>query len=160
MCSINIRSKHQAGFAYLAILFTVAIMGAGLALAGTVWHTVQQREKEADLLFIGDALRRAIASYYNQSPGNKRFPVQLADLVKDPRFPGIKRHLRRLYADPITGKPEWAVLRGVDGGIIGVRSLSEEAPLRRYFPSGPNKNFSGKARYADWTFVYLPGTPL
>jgi type II secretory pathway pseudopilin PulG len=154
------RPAVQTGLTYLGILFTIAIMGAGLALAGTVWHTALQREKETDLLYIGDSFRRAIASYYIQSPGAKRFPTQLADLVKDQRFPGIKRHLRRLYTDPITGKAEWGTVRGADGGIIGVRSLSEQTPWRRHFPDGPNKGFSGKTRYSEWVFVYLPGMPL
>lgn len=150
----------QSGLTYFGILFAIAIMGTGLALAGVVWHTAQQREKESELLYIGDSFRRAIASYYHQSPGQKRFPPQLVDLVKDPRFPGIKRHLRRLYVDPISGKAEWGTLRGTDGGIIGVRSLSEQTPLRQHFSGDPSKNFSGKTRYSDWVFVYLPGMPL
>lgn len=164
MLRIDLNSKcrrlTQTGLTYLAILFTIAIMGAGLALTGIVWHSAQQREKETELLFVGEAFRHAIASYYLQSPGAKRFPAQIDDLVKDPRFPGVKRHIRRIYNDPISAKPEWALVRGSDGGIIGIRSLSEQAPIRRYFPDDPYKSFSAKNRYADWVFIYLPGMPL
>jgi type II secretory pathway pseudopilin PulG len=144
------------GFTYLALLFVVALMGVSLAAGGVVWHVAQQREKESELLFIGTQFRQAISSYYEGSPGPKRYPTQLADLVRDPRFPGVRRHLRRVYLDPITGKAEWGVARNFEGGIIGVYSLSEQTPIRRHFRDGPYKDFTGKVRYADWKFVYLP----
>jgi len=150
----------QRGFTYLALLFVVAILGVGLAATGVVWHTAAQREKEIELLFVGAQFRRALASYYLFSPGAKRFPVELADLVKDPRLPGIKRHLRRLYPDPMTGKAEWGIVRNAEGGIIAVHSLSEQGPIRTYFPDDLHKSFNGKKRYADWVFAYLPGMRL
>jgi len=156
----NLNIVHESGFTYLAILFTVALLGSGLALAGTVWHTAVQREKETELLYIGDQFRRALASYYNKSPGARRFPMQLQDLVKDPRFPNIRRHLRKVYVDPMTGKAEWVLVRGNDGGIIGIRSQSEAGPIKRHFDDGPYQGFNGKTRYSDWLFIYLPGMPL
>lgn len=151
------RCGPQGGLTYLALLFVIAIMGATLALGGVVWSTAQQREKERELLFVGAQFRQAIASYYHAAPGGvKRYPMEFTDLVKDPRFPGVRRHLRRVYADPMIGKAEWGVVRSFDGGIIGVHSLSEEAPIRTHFPADPYRDFSGKARYADWKFVYLP----
>jgi type II secretory pathway pseudopilin PulG len=160
LCIDSVARRRQAGLTYLGILFAIAILGTGLALTGTVWHTVQQRDKEAELLFIGAQFRRALASYYHQSPGVKRFPGQLTDLIKDPRFPNTKRHLRQLYVDPMTGRPVWAVVRNAEGGIIGVRSLSELAPIKQHFADGPDKQFTGKTRYTDWAFVYLPGMVL
>jgi type II secretory pathway pseudopilin PulG len=151
------KGAKQGGLTYLALLFVVAVMGATLALGGVVWQTAQQREKELELLFVGHQFRQAIASYYHASPGGvQRYPLELADLMKDPRFPGVRRHLRRVYADPMTGKTDWGVLRSFDGGIIGVHSLSEQAPIRAHFPVGPDREFTGKTRYADWKFVYLP----
>jgi len=32
-------------------------MGVALAALGTMWHTASQREKERDLLFVGDQYR-------------------------------------------------------------------------------------------------------
>jgi type II secretory pathway pseudopilin PulG len=149
-------SAVQRGFTYLALLFIVATLGVTLALGGVVWHTAQQREKERELLFVGAQFRQAIASYHAAMPGASQYPTQLADLVKDPRFPNVRRHLRRVYTDPITGKAEWGVTRNLVGGIIGVHSLSEQPPIRRHFPDGPYRDFSGKSRYADWKFIYLP----
>ena len=142
----------QKGFTYLTVLFVVAMMAGGLALAGEVWHTSAMREKEADLLHIGNEYRKAIERYYVSGP--KQYPKSLADLVKDPRQPGTVRHLRRLYPDPITGKDEWGLVKSNDGGIAGVYSTSEAAPLKTGGFAVRDASFEGKTKYADWQFVY------
>ena len=98
-------------------------MGVTLALTGVTWQTVVQREKETDLLFVGGEFRRAIQKYYAD---HGLYPRQLADLLKDPSFPGTRRYLRKIYFDPITGKKEWGVLRTPDGSIMGIFSTSDE----------------------------------
>jgi type II secretory pathway pseudopilin PulG len=148
--------RRARGFTYLAALLAVAILGVGLALAGEVWHTARLREKEAELLFVGNQYRKAIERYYLAGP--RQYPRSLEDLLKDPRKPGTERHLRRLYPDPIRGASEWGVVRAPDGGIMGVHSLSEEAPLKRANFRVRDAAFEGARRYADWSFVYLaPG---
>lgn len=142
------------GFTYLAVLFMVAIMSGGLALIGEVWHTSAAREKEAELLHIGNEYRKAIERYYRS--GANQYPKSLADLVKDPRQPGTVRHLRRLYPDPITGKGEWGLVKSADGGIAGVHSLSEGAPLKVAGFAVRDASFEGKTKYADWQFVFAP----
>jgi len=158
----QVRIIPQQGFTYLALLFLITILAIGLAASGVVWQTAVQREKEQELLFIGDQFRKAIASYYNAmpAPSLRRYPVAVADLIKDPRFPNTRRHLRRVYVDPMTGKAEWGLVRSADGGILGVHSLSDQQPIRISFPSGINKDFAGKKRYLDWKFVWLPAAPL
>ena len=145
---------QQRGFTYLTVLFVVAMMAGGLALAGEVWHTSAMREKEADLLHIGNEYRKAIERYYVSGP--KQYPKSLADLVKDPRQPGTVRHLRRLYPDPITGKDEWGLVKSNDGGIAGVYSTSEAAPLKTGGFAVRDASFEGKTKYADWQFVFAP----
>ena len=144
----------QKGFTYLTVLFVVAMMAGGLALAGEVWHTSAMREKEADLLHVGNEYRKAIERYYVSGP--KQYPKSLADLVKDPRQPGTVRHLRRLYPDPITGKDEWGLVKSNDGGIAGVYSTSEAAPLKTGGFAVRDASFEGKTKYSDWQFVYAP----
>lgn len=144
--------SRQRGFTYLTVLFLVAMMAGGLALAGEVWHTSAMREKEADLLHIGNEYRKAIERYYLS--GTRQYPKNLADLVKDPRQPGTVRHLRRLYPDPITGKDEWGLVKADDGGIAGVYSTSEAAPLKTGGFALRDASFEGKTKYADWQFVY------
>ena len=143
-----------AGFTYMTVLFVIAILSTGLALIGEVWHTSALREKEAQLLQAGDEYRKAIERYYLS--GTRQYPKNLADLVKDPRQPGTVRHLRRLYPDPITGKEEWGLVKSPDGGFAGVYSLSEDAPLKTAGFAVRDASFEGKAKYADWQFVYAP----
>lgn len=146
--------RRERGFTYVTVLFLVAMMAGGLALAGEVWHTSAMREKEADLLHIGNEYRKAIERYYVSGP--KQYPKSLADLVKDPRQPGTVRHLRRLYRDPITSKDEWGLVKSNDGGIAGVYSTSEAAPLKTGGFAVRDASFEGKTKYADWQFVYAP----
>jgi type II secretory pathway pseudopilin PulG len=146
------------------LLFAVAIAAAGLAGTGIVWHTALQREKEAELLFIGNQIRNAIASYYLR--GARVYPASLEDLLKDPRFPGTVRHLRKLYRDPITNTTDWGLIAAPGGGIMGVYSKSEAAPLKRAEFDAPNRGLEDRAKqlgdklaYKDWQFVYV-GAPI
>lgn len=147
----------QRGFTYLTLLFMVAILAGGAALAGEVWETSAKREKEAELLHVGNEYRKAIERYYLSGP--RQYPKNLEDLVKDPRQPGTVRHLRRLYPDPITGKSEWGVVKSADGGVAGVYSLSEAAPLKSAGFAVRDAAFEGKTKYSEWQFVFAPTAP-
>jgi type II secretory pathway pseudopilin PulG len=141
------------GAVLVGILVLLGVLGFGMAATSTVWQTVAVREKEAELLFVGDQFRRAIESY-REGPfgGVPQLPKSLEELLLDPRFPGIRRHLRKLYRDPITGQTEWGLIRDVDGGILGVYSLSEAQPMKTAgFPT-PYQSFTGAERYQDWQF--------
>ena len=148
---------RQRGFTYLTALFVVAILSTGLALIGEVWHTSRVREKEAELLFVGNEYRKAIARYYLSGP-QRQYPRNLSDLVKDPRQPGTVRHLRRLYADPISGSNEWGLVKAPDGGIAGVHSLSDESPLKVAGFRVRDAAFEAKGKYSDWQFTFAPAT--
>jgi type II secretory pathway pseudopilin PulG len=145
----------QRGFTYISVLFLVAMMSGGLALIGEVWHTSNLREKEAELLHIGNEFRNAIARYYLSGP-QRQYPRNLSDLIKDPRQPGTVRYLRRIYPDPITGKEEWGLVKSADGGFAGVYSLSEESPLKTGGFALRDAAFEGKAKYSDWHFTFAP----
>ncbi|MEO8627437.1 MAG: type II secretion system protein [Betaproteobacteria bacterium] len=149
--------RASAGFTYLALLFLIVIMGTALVAIAQVWHTQVQRDKEEQLLFVGDQFRQAIASYYERAPGGVRmFPKTLQDLLQDPRFPNVQRHLRRIYLDPMTGKNEWAFVRGPDGGILGIHSISGEEPIKVAGFKGTYVSFAEATTYKDWIFSYLP----
>lgn len=121
----------QRGFTYVALMVFLAIVALGSAMTLEVQSTVGQRDAEKELLAIGGEFNQAFASYYRQTPGGaRRFPDRLEDLVEDPRFPGVKRHLRRLYADPLTGRKAWGPIPAPGGGIMGVFSLAEGTPMR------------------------------
>lgn len=145
------------GFTYLAVLFAVAMMGVALAATGVMWSTTQRREKEQELLFVGNEYRRAIANYYQRTPGTvKRFPQEFNDLLKDNRHLSILRHLRRPYNDPMTNQPEWGIVRAPDGGIMGVYSLAADVPLKQSGFSLRDSMFDKADSYAKWRFVYAP----
>jgi type II secretory pathway pseudopilin PulG len=144
---------EQAGFTYLALLFAIAFLGVGLALAAVVASIEAQREREAELLFAGAEFKRAFESY---SRANAKlpdpYPQELEALLKDPNHPGTRRHLRRIHVDPMTGSKEWGLVRTPSGGIMGVYSLSQRKPLQQVnFPYG--LVLAAAERYSDWRFV-------
>jgi type II secretory pathway pseudopilin PulG len=147
---------RQAGFTYLTVMFIVAILLGGLAIVGETWETSARREREAELLFIGNQYRRAIGLYYLATPGViKAYPRQIEDLLKDPRQPGTMRHLRKLFPDPMTGKP-FVVIKGADGGVQGVASASDVAPLKVAGFRVRDAIFEGAQKYSEWKFIHTP----
>jgi type II secretory pathway pseudopilin PulG len=149
--------RRSAGFTYLTALFMVAILAGGLALVGEMWHTSARREKEAELLFIGNEYRNALGRYYLSGP-QRQYPRSLEELLKDPRRPGAERYLRKLYPDPMTGK-EWALVKAPDGGIWGVYSLSDAAPLKSAGFKLRDAGFERAQKYSDWRFVHTVAAP-
>lgn len=147
------------GFTYIWMLFAVALLGILLAAAGQVWRTEALREKEKELLFVGEQFRQAIGSYYENSPGvPRRYPESLEKLLADDRFPLVKRHLRKMYPDPMTGSAEWGLVRQPGVGITGVYSLSTRQPIKRANFAEQHISFAGATSYKDWKFVYFPGS--
>jgi type II secretory pathway pseudopilin PulG len=153
--------KRQGGYTYIGLLIFIALMGTTLAAAGVVWHTQTQREREVELMFAGGQFAAAITQFYERTPAGQRprFPARLEELLEDRRWPTTTRQLRRVYLDPMTGKPEWGIVRAPDGGILGVYSLSREVPIRRAGFGTPYEDFASAASYQDWRFVYVaPGS--
>lgn len=146
-------TAREGGFTFIGLMFAVAIMGIALAGVGVLWQMEGRREKEKELLFIGEQYRKAISSYHEKSPGGaKLFPEKLEDLLQDNRFPRPIRHLRRLYADPMTADGKWELIRQ-EGRIIGVASFSRQVPIKiAGFPK-EFEDFESAASYADWRFI-------
>jgi len=145
------------GFTFVGTLLLIAALGAGMAAYSELASHAAQREKEQELLFVGNQFREAIRTYYERAPGGaKRYPQKLEDLLEDKRFPMPQRHLRRIYIDPATGVAEWGLVAGPGGGIMGVHSLSEAAPIKSGNFAPRDAAFDGARRYADWQFVYAP----
>mgnify|MGYP003593405242 CR=1 FL=1 len=146
-------SWSLAGFSYLGLLILLMIVGALSAATLSAGQAMQRRFIEEELLFIGNEFQGALQSYANATPpGAHPYPAQLADLLKDPRFPFTRRHLRKPYIDPMTGSGEWGIVEAPGGGILGIHSRSEEAPLKI---SGFPTNLSlpeGARRYSAWVF--------
>ena len=145
--------RKEKGFTLVGALILAALMGLSVVAYGELASHAAQREKEVELLFRGNAYRQAIAGYYKKE---QRYPKALAELVEDKRYPTPARHLRKLYPDPITGQTEWGTMEAPGGGIMGVYSKSEAAPIKSGGFSLANKSFAEVKRYMDWQFFYQP----
>ena len=147
--------KHsQDGSVFMGMLVTVAVVAVMLMETGTLWSSVLQRERELVLLARGNEIRRAIGLYY--AAGNT-FPKSLEDLVLDRRQPTIKRYLRRVYDDPLTGTADWGVVPGPGETIMGVFSNASGTPFKQSNFAVINQSFTGQGSYQGWVFLYGPG---
>jgi type II secretory pathway pseudopilin PulG len=150
--------KGQTGFSYLWMLLLVTLMGIALTISAELLATSARRDREATLLATGRQFQTAIERYYESAVpgGRKEYPNSLEDLLQDPRFPGIKRHLRKIPLDPITGKHEWGFTR-LAGRIVAVHSLSEMLPVKQAGFDLDIAHFANAKKYNDWAFAYPPG---
>jgi len=152
------------GFTYVGLLIAIMFFGLGSVGVARVLASSERGEKERELLFIGQQFSEAIGAYYASGPGARRYPDRLEDLLADPRLPTLKRHLRRIYDDPVTGKAEWGLVMAPEGGIMGVHSLSRREPMKRAHFDLPNQSLNEVVKitegrrytYRDWQFVYRP----
>jgi type II secretory pathway pseudopilin PulG len=148
---------RQSGFTFIGVLIASAVIGVGLAGLGQVWSVQAQRERERELLFVGDQYRTAILSYSASTPAGKpRYPRDLDELLDDKRHPVMRRHLRQLYPDPLTGKVDWETVRSPEGGIVAVHSRHPGSPMKvGNFPRQFSA-FETAATYRDWVFGTAP----
>ncbi|WP_211462928.1 type II secretion system protein [Collimonas silvisoli] len=150
--------RRVRGVVLLALLLTLALMAVALMGAVEVWSVERQRETEAELLYVGDQYRLAIQHYYYAAPGaGKMLPASIDDLLADQRFPTPVRHLRRAYADPVTGEA-FELLRNGEQ-ISGVVSSSTKPTIKRSGFSRADSAFEGFETYNQWRFLFSPPVP-
>lgn len=151
----------QAGYSYIALLFIIAVMGSVLAGVGISWSKMAQREKEVELLFVGNQFRNAIGLYYNDlTSGIQTYPRRLEDLLLDPRQPAKRRYLREIYLDPMTGNNKWGLVKSPEGFVMGVYSMSAATPIKKRNFKLIDATFENQSKYSDWKFAYKPvGVP-
>ncbi|MGJ9420315.1 type II secretion system protein [Massilia sp. CMS3.1] len=147
--------RRQAGFTYIGLIVFVTIIGLVGAATLKVGALLQRAEAENELLAIGAEFSAALASYAQATPaGQPQQPTSLEALLRDPRFPTPRRHLRRIFVDPITGRAEWGLVRATEGGpIIGVHSLSQFQPLKIANFDARFVNFDRKRHLSEWRFT-------
>jgi type II secretory pathway pseudopilin PulG len=146
----------QSGAVLMGLMVLLALVGVAMGQAAESLSTTQRRERESQLLWVGQQYKAALESYYLATPGPaKHLPVKLEELVRDSRFPQPVRHLRRLYADPFQPAQPWGLVRR-GNQIVGVYSTAEGEPLRRRSLGVGLEALDNAALYADWRFVFLP----
>lgn len=146
---------RQQGFTYLSLVILLAIIGLVGAAALKVEALLARAAAEEELLETGAAFSAALDSYAAATPqGKPTQPPTLQDLLKDTRFPTIRRHLRKVFIDPISGKAEWGITYiGDKTGIVGIYSLSQAQPLKLANFDERFQNFENKQHYAEWKFT-------
>ena len=118
--------KGSGGFIMVALLVSMAVTAVWMTALLPSWKQQVRRQQEAELTFRGEAISNAIFRYW-QKNGNT-FPPSLDVLV-------AQKFLRKKYKDPITGKDFLPLMGGAGtgrGGIVGVRSTSNEQSIRIY----------------------------
>ena len=137
--------KGQSGFIMAMLLALITIMGILLMKGIPAISTEVQREQEAELIFRGESIAKAIRTFAAKSG---RYPMRLAELeTVKPRI------IRRIYKDPMTESGEWDLLYAVQPGvsgdtrslpIVGVKSKSQKDSFKTY---------NNKTIYSDWAFT-------
>lgn len=137
------------------MVFFVAMLGLVGAATLKVDTLLRRAAAEQDLLEIGAEFSEALRSYAAATPrGYPTAPPTLQDLLKDPRFPGTRRHLRKIFVDPVTGKDEWGIVyQGDKVGVLAVYSLSQAQPLKVANFDARFLNFENKEHLSEWKFT-------
>jgi type II secretory pathway pseudopilin PulG len=127
------------------LMIFIAIMGVMLMKAMPYAIADVKRDQEAELIFRGEAIAKAIRLYQLRTGG---YPLSLDQLAQiRPRI------IRRIYKDPMTKDGEWRKIYAVQPGasgdatglpIIGVASQSEGDSYKIY---------KGRTQYNDWIFA-------
>ena len=158
------------------VLIGVTLMGIGISAAVTLWSQVVQRDREAELLFRGEAVVRALERFQQDRPGT--LPETLDELVEG-------KYLRRAWLDPMTGRgfrilraeeataPATSVLAGARPRPTNPAGEEERGPAESEPQAEPEgaaeatagitgvvstsdllsfRTYEGARRYSDWRF--------
>ena len=155
--SNRVRRSRQVGFSYIGTLILISILAITVSAQLVLGAAQHRRWVDEELLYRGSLYREALQGYYLATPpGQPRYPNALEDLLRDPRYPGVKRYLRQLYADPAAPDTPWELIVAPEGGILGVRSSSKAKPIKRANFPEIYQSFENKDAYHDWAFLFLP----
>lgn len=144
----------ERGFTLMALLALMAVISLGLAVAGPRWADQSRRARERELLRIGVLYAHALSEYRESSPGSlKTYPKSLDELVLDRRFVDVRRHLRRLYSDPLDPTKSWGVVRDIDGYIVGVYSQNSDEPVAGGAQTLGGIELPSAKHYYEWKFA-------
>jgi type II secretory pathway pseudopilin PulG len=150
-------SAPARGFTYVWMLALLALLGIALSVVGPLWSDAVRREREQDLLRVGQLYAQALRIYQAAGPGSVQpYPETLEALLEDRRHLGTYRYLRKLYPDPIDPTRPWGLVRDSSNGIRGVYSTSPLAPLRRGALDLGDVKLPAARSYQEWIFAPPP----
>jgi type II secretory pathway pseudopilin PulG len=160
----------QAGYTYFGLLLAITVASLTLSAGASLLGNEVRRDKERELMFTGDAIRRAIEQYHLKNQGSPEpFPKRLESLLRDSNQATVQRYLRKIYHDPMH-EPDligsqamsgsWILIHDANGQIVGVHSNSQREPLRKDGFPADYVAFRQARSYADWKFVAVGGAPV
>jgi type II secretory pathway pseudopilin PulG len=93
--------REEAGYAMAGLLVLLACMAILASVAMPIWRTMEQREREEELVFRGRQYTHAIELY--QRKFANAFPPSVDALVE-------QKFLRRKYTDPVNRNAEFQAI--------------------------------------------------
>jgi type II secretory pathway pseudopilin PulG len=155
----------------VAVVVLMAVMAILLTVAVESVSFQQRREKEEELIFRGNQIVEAIRLFRAR---NGRFPLTLGELAT-----AKPRVLRKIWADPMTGIPNWEpVFLGEEGATVAGGDVTPPAtptPAPFQTPTSQKgaktgaiigvhssrcdeaiKLLDGRSRYCEWKFYFDP----
>jgi type II secretory pathway pseudopilin PulG len=130
------------------LLVFITAMGIFLTVALPNVATEIQRDQEAELIFRGEAIARAIRLYKAKTGG---YPLSLEELTKiRPRI------IRKLYLDPMTREGshegDWDLITAVSPGASGDKTGLPIVGVRSHCQKDSFSVYQGKTLISDWPF--------
>ena len=143
----------SSGFAMMIVITGLLVTSIFLMVTIPPARVERQQLREAELMFAGQAIQSAIESYAKPS-GNAaiELPRNFDDLLFDTRGQVPRRHLRRVYIDPMSRSTDWGLILQ-DDRLLGVYSKSMAAPLKKVGFTTDHLSFTGAATYSQWRFI-------
>jgi hypothetical protein len=138
--------RGERGYILALLLGFCAVMGILLMKGIPAVNAEVQREMEAELIFRGEQVAKAIRTFQSKTGG---YPSSLEELIK------LNPRLVRSSAlkDPMNPEGDWELVYAVQAGpsgntqglpIVGVKSKIERDSFKIY---------KGKSIYSDWAFL-------
>lgn len=94
---------NNRGVTYLALMFSIVLIGISASATARQWSLIVQRDKEADLMAKGIEIQNALTLYsatmkIGRIMSAEVYPQSLSELTRGP-----KPYLRKVYQDPVGG---------------------------------------------------------
>lgn len=150
---MNEHVQKQGGFTYLLLLVMLSALAFSMLKSRDGDNMRHREQLEAELLFRGEQIRLAIASYRSRKNGiTGCFPVTFEQLLRDTRGQKPVFHLRQHYHDPLTNHKTWGMIYDQQGRWIGVHSLGEGIPRKKTGFTNDADAFTKAKSYIEWKF--------
>ena len=161
--------RGEAGYNLVMLMVLVTALNVLVAAALPTWTSIEQREREEELIFRGLQYAEGIRVFEARF-GRK--PMRLDELAKV-----RPRSIRQLWVDPMTGEADWGLILDGTGGVPqpgtpGGKDLTggsglepSGGPQGQVVAQGPFvgvysraegeaiKVFDGKDAYSEWQFT-------